>query len=486
MRRTSFLAVGLVVLAIALGPAAPGWARHDGPVFHQPHSLTPLRAKMLLFTARDRSHGIELWKTAGTGASTRIVKPIRTGLENYGYQQPEQIGELVPWNGYMYYARNSTVDEGAKLWRTDGTDAGTRIVKDTPKPDPYWRPSYLTIFDDSIFFIAPSTSGSGDELWKTDGTGRGTVVVSDADGSHIRQLLRVGRQLFFTTEDWDTGEEALWKTDGTGPGTERVATIILGTPGMYSCSLVGRLYQAGGLIYFPVAEGPPGGDECNEDLWRSDGTSAGTFKLRDDDLPQWGSHRVYDLDGRAVYVGNDPEHSRELWTSDGTPEGTVMIEDINPGPKPSQASAVSHGHYSVDPVLGDQLYFDANDGEHGSEVWVTDGTAGGTKLLAEIATGTKGGHPHNFQAVEPMGLMFFIADDGRHGYELWKTDGTAAGTKMVKDVNPSGDGLEPEYVGGDLTRLRDHLYFFATDGEHPPELWRTDGTSRETKRVAAL
>ncbi|HEY7874836.1 MAG TPA: ELWxxDGT repeat protein, partial [Actinomycetota bacterium] len=235
--------------------------------------------------------------------------------------------------------------------------------------------------------------------------------------------------------------------------------------------------------------GPPNaeyGNGCNEDLWRSDGTSAGTFKLRELDLPQWGSHRVYEMDEQAFFVGSDPEHSRELWKSDGTPEGTTMIEDVNPGTGPSQVSAVRHSHYSTDPVLDDRFYFDADNGTHGSEVWISDGTEDGTQLMADIRPGDKGSHPHNFQATESLGLVFFIADDGRHGYELWKTDGAAGGTRMLKDINPDGNGVGYEAFGGELTRLGDKLYFFATDGDHPFELWATDGTRRGTKRVADL
>lgn len=483
MRRVLFGVVGLVFIGGALVPPS-SLAGHERPLFHRPHSLTYVAGK-LIFVARDGVHGIELWKTTGTRAGTRIVEPIRSGLENYGEEQPEEISWLTRWKGYVYYSRNSTVDEGVKLWRSDGTKAGTHMVKDSPE-GVTWRPRYLTVFEDALYFIATSPSGSGydDELWKTDGTEEGTVMVADPDGSWIHHLAKVGETLFLTTED-ESGAEAIWSSDGTASGTVHVRTVIPGTPATPSCALIGSLYEAGGLAYFPVAEGHPSG-ECNEDLWRSDGTSAGTFKLRELDLPQWGSHRVSELDGHAVFVGNDPEHSLELWKSDGTPEGTVMIEDVNPGAQPSQVTAVAHDHYSPDPSFGDHHYFDADDGEHGREVWVSDGTAEGTELLADVRRGPKGSHPHNFQAVESRGLVFFLADDGRHGFELWKTDGTAAGTRMVSDVNPRGDGIANDYLGPGLTRLRNHLYFFATDGEHPLELWRTDGTRRGTKRVGHL
>ena len=64
-------------------------------------------------------------------------------------------------------------------------------------------------------------------------------------------------------------------------------------------------------------------------------------------------------------------------------------------------------------------------------------------------------------------IMFFFATDGIHGEELWKSDGTSSGTVMVKDINPEGSSI-PD----DLTASENTLFFFATDGVHGKELWR--------------
>src|SRR5512138_976005 len=89
--------------------------------------------------------------------------------------------------------------------------------------------------------------------------------------------------------------------------------------------------------------------------------------------------------------------------------------------------------------------FVANDGVHGWELWVTDGTAGGTSLLKDIRPGKQGssivGKPLLFE-----GKYYFAADDGSHGEELWRTDLTPAGTVLVKDINPGPKSSDPQWL----------------------------------------
>ncbi|MCX5972838.1 MAG: DUF5050 domain-containing protein, partial [Chloroflexi bacterium] len=157
----------------------------------------------------------------------------------------------------------------------------------------------------------------------------------------------------------------------------------------------------------------------------------------------------------------------ELWRTDGTEAGTTRVKDIN---------GVGDSYPNEFTALGDYLYFQATDGTTGYELWRTDGTDAGTTRVKDIHVGENGSNPYNFIALGDY--LYFQATDGTTGYELWRTDGTEAGTTRVKDINGVGDSYPNEF-----TALGDYLYFRATDGTTGDELWRTDGTEAGTTRV---
>src|SRR5262249_58532624 len=97
-------------------------------------------------------------------------------------------------------------------------------------------------------------------------------------------------------------------------------------------------------------------------------------------------------------------------------------------------------------AVGGTLFFTANDGVNGEELWKSDGTEAGTVLVKDINPGSAfgygyGSRPYELTAVG--GTLFFTADDGAHGRELWKSNGTEAGTVLVKDNNPDNNPIGP-------------------------------------------
>ncbi len=167
-----------------------------------------------------------------------------------------------------------------------------------------------------------------------------------------------------------------------------------------------------------------------------------------------------------------------LWKSDGTPDGTVLVKDISPG-------VYGSAPYSFT-VVNNTLFFRANDGTHGYELWKSDGTPDGTVMLKDIYPGTNGawttGYDYyystspNFTVVN--NTLFFIANDGTHGYELWKSDGTPDGTVLVKDINPLSAGSYPD----NLFAYNNTLFFNASDGAST-RFWQSDGTAAGTIKV---
>src|SRR5262249_26603994 len=156
------------------------------------------------------------------------------------------------------------------------------------------------------------------------------------------------------------------------------------------------------------------------------------------------------VNGVLYFQADDGAHGHELWRSDGTAAGTWMVKDINPGATRSNPEHLTAGN--------GVLYFDADDGGHGNELGRSDGTAAGTSRVKDITPGAAGfGYTPPLLGVGSAGVLYFRAGDGVHGNELWRSDGTTAGTVMVKDINlGAGDSVPSR-----LTDLNGVLYFAA-------------------------
>ena len=130
-----------------------------------------------------------------------------------------------------------------------------------------------------------------------------------------------------------------------------------------------------------------------------------------------------------------------------------MVKDIN-------ASGNSFGTNGWPPfmeTIGNTLYFSADDGIYGHNLWKSDGTASGTVMVKDINPGSGESFTYT-PAVKPVVMnneLYFNANDGINGYELWKSDGTASGTVMVKDINSGGSSSSPKY----LAVVGNTLYF---------------------------
>ena len=293
--------------------------------------------------------------------------------------------------------------------------------------------------------------------------------------------LSIEGTLFFTADDGIHGRE-LWRSDGTEAGTVMVKDARPGVEAGVARDQ-GSLTNVGGTLYFVADDGIHG-----YELWRSDGTEAGTVMVKDmspgpNPSSDWeGPRHLTDVGGALYFGADDGTHGWELWRSDGTAAGTIMVKDIWPGPDPSYAGLL--------PLTGlrGNVYFRADDGTHGEELWKSDGTAAGTVMVKDVWPGPKGSHPYVAKA---GGTLFFMAWDRKHGQELWKSDGTAAGTRLVKDINPGPDGSDGGNGGQKLTSAGGVLYLTA-DGHHTPfdewvdELWKSDGTRAGTVLVKDL
>src|SRR2546428_1971648 len=107
---------------------------------------------VVFFTARDGANGTELWRTDGTAAGTVLVKDIWVGPNS------SDPGNLVDVNGTLFFAAlepgQASDPSGRELWKSDGTAAGTVRVKDINPGADWSSPSNLTNVNGTLFFTA--------------------------------------------------------------------------------------------------------------------------------------------------------------------------------------------------------------------------------------------------------------------------------------------------------------------------------------------
>ncbi|HNR16358.1 MAG TPA: CARDB domain-containing protein [Chitinophagaceae bacterium] len=409
------------------------------------------------FTADDGVNGHELWRTDGTEAGTSLVKDINPGISGI---VTSGSATLVEMNGFLYFAATTTAN-GNELWKTDGTSAGTVMVKDINPGTTGTTLANLVVINNVLYFSA-TTSASGSELWKSDGTDAGTVLVKDINtgsaSSTPQNFVNVNGTLFFTAITAANGRE-LWKSDGTTAGTVLAKDINAGTAN----TTFQNLTAFGSILLFSAIDAVNG-----QEIWKSDGTDAGTVIIKDLNPGSGsGSNGPFIIIGNQFcFVGNDGSTGTEIWLSDGTEAGTILLKDIYPG-----ANSSNPGSFTV---IGSTVYFTATDPVANVELWKTDGTSTGTVMVKDVMPGGINSSPTNL--VNVNGTLFFSAQTvGIEGRELWKSDGTELGTVLVKDINPGAGSSSPV----SLTNVNGLLYFTATSSTQL-QLWKSDGTNGGT------
>ena len=118
--------------------------------------------------------------------------------------------------------------------------------------------------------------------------------------------------------------------------------------------------------------------------------------------------KLVEVNGILYFTAFKNQHGRELWKSDGTEAGTVMVKDINPG-----GGWSSNGLEDSINVNG-TLFFAADDGVHGQELWKSDGTEAGTVLVKDIFPGGDWSFPGDF--INVNGILFFVDPDNCSNY----------------------------------------------------------------------
>ena len=400
----------------------------------------------------------ELWRTDGTTEGTVLV------TDRFATGREDTITQMTAVEDELYFA-GETRTRGVELWRTDGTAAGTTLVADLIPGKGNSYPSDIVALDDVVLFWA-SSPDAGCGLWRTDGTPEGTLMIRSIRDFGIRPpdlnycpnpdlAMRVGDELLLSIS---RGHRRLWRSDGTAEGTTLVHAFPLK-------SITEWVQADDGLAYFAADDG-----EHGSELWRTDGTTEGTVLVADvaHGPASANPEPVATVDGAVYFFASTPRGEQALWLTDASERGASRVKKLGP-------------NWQYDFEAGDGLlYFWADDGRHGSELWRSDGTPTGTRMIRDIAKGRKSAGPMGYSDIVTIGdLAFFAANDAKHGTELWVSDGTSQGTRMLADIEPGRGGVGPGWI----KRLGDIVLFSADDRKHGRELWRSDGTPGGTELV---
>jgi ELWxxDGT repeat protein len=404
----------------------------SGSASSSPFGLMDIGGGVQLFRAQNGAYGSELWRTDGTAAGTSLVKDIHpTGHGLVGTWRREVF------NGRLFFAATDGV-HGIEPWVSDGTAAGTEMLLDLDNASTSSNPALFTVLGNKLLIFGANG------MWSSDGTSLGTTFVATVGAALVQG--RIGNTIYFTGIGATTGRE-LWKTDGTAAGTQPVADVIPGpADGLSTNSL---LVPIGSTLYFSANRSGGG-----VDLWKTDGTAGGTQFIST--LSTETGHRAWAMFalGNLLMV----ESNDSIWRSDGTAAGTYVLD--------SGATRL------LVPAFGRAYYY--RDGATSSELRSTDGAT--TQFAATVNS--------------PLGLfstggkLYFSASEVLYGQEPWVSEaGTAATTHRLANVYPDAP---PSSSPTSLTAVGDLLFFRANDGVTNQEIWRSNGTTAGTFRVTSL
>jgi len=426
--KTDGTSAGTMLLS-TVSPLGPHITPGAGPLRAKHYPKGGSANSLFFFAADDGVHGYELWQSDGTMAGTYMVKDIYEGATS---SNPENI---IVVSGLVFFTTsvNDCYSSPCELWRSDGTPGGTLFLTTIQMPPlalPLVRLVSANVNGFLLFDMYNNNSGVASTIWRSDGTVAGTsVLVTGAEFLSASE----GKLFFITRNDGH-----LWVTNGTSAGTLSLTDFP-----------IDYLTCVNGMCYF---------SESTPTMWTTDGTPGGTIKLAD--IPLDGSSEFVEVNGTVYFTYAD-----QLWKTNNIPAGTLLIMD-NLSPK--QLNSANGQLFFINAVR---------------QLWKSNGTNAGTMMVTSFEDSQK-----LSEIVVVNGKILLRVEEppviptndyiGTQDWHLYKSDGTQAGTQLVTDFAQTyvqcptplcwSGILAPE----NSTVIEGKWFFEALDNvSHTPKFW---------------
>ena len=394
-------------------------------------SFVDLNGNLIFVTREFATGNLSLWKSSGTAATTQHIKTFNGGGNSI---HPRSF---TIYQNDLYFLASDGIS-GQEVWKTNGTVSGTILLKDinpgTNDGTPWPNPPFFNEVNGQLYFIG-NDGVSGDELWRTNGSNIGTILVKDINSgigsADITSPTIVGNHLYFKV--FIGGRTSLWKSNGTSSGTIKITDLSRND---YMIAL-----DSTTLIFNQDNTTPI---DYGRELWITHGTPSSTGILKDiypgnlHGLPV-NHFKGIVIDSILYFNAQDSAHGLELWRSNGTDSGTFLVKDMNPG--------LENGFLNNSKFLFDangRLFLDAISfgGGSSTELWKSDGTDTGTVRL-NIDTNGGGSIPFNCTLIDTT--LFLTANNGFSGIELYSVLADSIKKKKTVVIGPPSSIEEREH-----------------------------------------
>lgn len=454
---------------------------------------------ILLFYAYD-DKGYGLWKTDGSEKGTRLIKYFNPRSNNANVLRPKEKGKNI-LNGEYYFTASEVGFTNIELWKTDGTENGTKLVKDINNGGSS-NPSNFHIVGDKLIF---RTSDSNNDIWSTDGTEENTFRVSSGNMEKHNSFSYWGcnsSHCFFL--DSIDGKVELLSTDGTKEGTlslsnkfeglviEQRDIIFIGDylyfyglqndNNLILCVSDGTVLGTKQVKMFPQVQYPyirffsfynslkqvlffeMYVDNKNS-LWVTDGTESGTNDISPPEFVNVLRFKESPTTDKLYFTSRTESYREDLWVSDGTSLGTHFVNKLVEGNDKSRFEFTSE-------IIDDKLLYFYKDETGVASTWVTDGTGEGTSILNPNLTNlTRMYHSDN----QYNNILFFTEISEADSVRMWQTNMTKVGTSIIMPKDQSNNNHVRPHQFYQI-EYNNHIYFFADYYGEGQQLYRIPNT----------